>query len=298
MKNGTKAEQKILWLSFCAGACFSLFEFVMAVYSHSQSVLMDAAYDAAELVVIGLTLFLTPLFYRPVTEKHPFGYAQVESVFVIIKGFMLLSVTIGLSVNSIQLAFSGGNPVNATQISAFQLALGAISVVVLLLMRRLNRNISSPTVDAEIYGWKLDVYYSIGMAAAFFVSTFLKNTPLAPILPYFDQIVAVLVVLFMVPEFISMLSQAVKSVFLFAPEQETVDEIKEITHQILIDTPYQTEFFDITRTGRRLWVTVYFSTQEETISVQQLREATQKLNTALAAQYDDIAAELLAQVEN
>lgn len=85
------------------------------------------------------------------------------------------------------------------------------------------------------------------MAAAFFASTFLKNTSLAPILPYFDQIVAVLVVLFMVPQFIAMLS-AVKSVFLFAPEQETVDQIKEITHQILTDTPYQTDFFDITRT--------------------------------------------------
>lgn len=62
---------------------------------------------------------------------------------------MLLSVTIGLSVNSIQLALSGGNNVNATQISAFQLILGMISVLVLLVMRRLNRNISSPTADAE-----------------------------------------------------------------------------------------------------------------------------------------------------
>lgn len=36
---------------------------------------------------------LTPLFkYRPISEKYPFGYAQVESVFTAVKSAMMLSL--------------------------------------------------------------------------------------------------------------------------------------------------------------------------------------------------------------
>lgn len=80
----------------------------VSLWSNSQAILMDAVFDAAELIVIGLSLFLTPLFYQPVSEKKPYGYSQFESVFIIVKGFMLISVTIGLITNNIQILLQGG----------------------------------------------------------------------------------------------------------------------------------------------------------------------------------------------
>lgn len=60
---------------------FALAELVMAIFSKSQSVLADTVYDSTELVVIGLTIYIIPLFYKPVTEKHPFGYAIIGKYF-------------------------------------------------------------------------------------------------------------------------------------------------------------------------------------------------------------------------
>lgn len=77
-------EEKILLLSFLSGVCFVIVELFYAIYSHSQSTLMDALYDASELVFIVLLLFLTPLFHMPVSEKHPYGFFQLESVFILI----------------------------------------------------------------------------------------------------------------------------------------------------------------------------------------------------------------------
>ncbi len=288
-----RIEKKILWLSFGAGSVFAIGEFLMAIYSQSQSVLMDAAYDASELIIIGLTLFLTPLFHKPVSEKRPFGYSQVESIFVIIKGFMMLSVTLGLSVSSIQLALSGGNHVDASQISLFQLALGAVSLCILLVMMRLNRSISSPTITAEIYGWKLDVAYSIGMSLAFFASTFFEGTKLEVISPYFDQIIALLVVIFMLPEAIRMLWRAIKDVFLFSPETETMDAIKETCGDILSQYNFEPVFFDVTRTGRRIWVSVYFTIAEEALSIEKLREADERVSSALSEQIENCYSELV-----
>ena len=80
-------------MCFISGLLFAITEFIFAIYSHSQSALTDAVYDASELVFIALLLFLTPLFHKPISEKHPYGYFQVESIFVIIKNVMMLSVT-------------------------------------------------------------------------------------------------------------------------------------------------------------------------------------------------------------
>ena len=71
-----RKEKTILRLSFVAGLAFALVELIFAIYSHSQSALTDAVYDASELVFIALLLFLTPLFHKPVSEKHPYGYFQ------------------------------------------------------------------------------------------------------------------------------------------------------------------------------------------------------------------------------
>ena len=273
-----RKEKQILMLSFLSGLLFAIAEFIFAIYSHSQSALTDAVYDASELVFIALLLFLTPLFHKPVSEKHPYGYFQVESIFVIIKSVMMLSVTMGVSAEVLDSALSGGNIVNNAQVSIFQCCLGVASIIIFLIMKRLNRNLSSPTIEAELLGWKLDIVYSMGMALAFLVSLYLKKTPLGFISPYFDQIVAVVVMVFMLPESIKVLWRAVKDVFLFSPNKVYMDEVKAICNPILDEYNFNPVFFDITKTGRHLWIAVYFRIEDASLEVASLSSAVSEVN--------------------
>lgn len=288
-----RKEKTILRLSFVAGLAFALVELIFAIYSHSQSALTDAVYDASELVFIALLLFLTPLFHKPVSEKHPYGYFQLESIFLIVKGVMMLSVTLGVVVEVIESALSGGNPVDDLQVSLFQLCLGAASVVIYVIMRRVNKNSSSPTVEAELMGWRLDIGYSLGMSLAFFASSFLVKTPLAFIAPYFDQIIAVLVMVFMLPESVKMLWSSVRDIFLFSPDEELVEQIKQICTESMEDYAFSPVFFDITRTGRHLWVAVYFKVSSATLAVKQLKKATEEVNQKISSQLEECTCELI-----
>lgn len=288
-----RKEKTILRLSFAAGLAFALAELIFAIYSHSQSALTDAVYDASELVFIALLLFLTPLFHKPVSEKHPYGYFQVESIFLIVKGIMMLSVTLGVGVEVIESALSGGNPVDDLQVSLFQLCLGAASVVIYIIMRGVNKNSSSPTVEAELLGWRLDIGYSLGMSLAFFASSFLVKTPLAFIAPYFDQIIAVLVMVFMLPESVKMLWSSVRDIFLFSPDEELVEQIKQICTESMEDYAFSPVFFDITRTGRHLWVAVYFKVSSATLAVKQLKKATEEVNQKISSQLEECTCELI-----
>ena len=107
---GEKKEKRILLLSFVAG----LFCAGGVGIRNLQPFPVGA--DGRSLRCIGVDfhcalLFLTPLFHKPISEKHPYGFFQVESVFLIIKGFMLIAVTVSVSVQVISSALSGGNPV-------------------------------------------------------------------------------------------------------------------------------------------------------------------------------------------
>ena len=288
-----RKEKTILRLSFAAGLAFALAELIFAIYSHSQSALTDAVYDASELVFIALLLFLTPLFHKPVSEKHPYGYFQVESIFLIVKGIMMLSVTLGVGVEVIESALSGGNPVDDLQVSLFQLCLGAASVVIYVIMRGVNKNSSSPTVEAELLGWRVDIGYSLGMSLAFFASSFLVKTPLAFIAPYFDQIIAVLVMVFMLPESVKMLWSSVRDIFLFSPDEELVEQIKQTCTESLEHYAFSPVFFDITRTGRHLWVAVYFKVSSDTLAVEQLKKATEEVNQKISSQMEECTCELI-----
>ncbi len=286
-------EKRILLLSFLSGVGFVIVELIYAIYSHSQSTLMDALYDASELIFIILLLFLTPLFHRPISEKHPYGFFQVESFFILIKNIMMTSVTVSVLTSVIEKLLSGGNSIDKGQVSLFQLMLGLASLIILLIMKWMSRKISSPTVKAEILGWKLDVAYSLGMSLAFFIAVQLQNTSLGFFSPYFDQIIAIVVMIFMVPETIKMLVYTFRELFLFSPEQKTVDRIKEISGKILENYSFTPVFYDISRTGRKMWVSIYFQVEMDSICVKYIQEANKSLNEKISQEFPDASCEII-----
>ena len=288
-----KREKQILLLSLISGLLFAIVEIIYSIYSHSQSALTDGVYDASELVFIGLLLFLVPLFHKPISEERPYGYYQVESITVIIKSVMMLSVTLGISIEVIESALAGGNPVNNLEVSLFQLILGSISVVIYIIMTSLQHDLVSPTIDSELLGWKIDIFYSYGMSFAFFASTYLKNTPFAFISPYFDQIVAVFVMVLVLPETIKILWDAIRDIVLFSPEKEIHSSIKNICDPILDESKFHSVFYDITKTGRHLWIAIYFQIDESSLNVKTYEHTQKILNQRLSKDYQDFTCELI-----
>lgn len=290
-----KREKLILKMSFFSGLLFAITEFIFAIYSHSQSSLTDAVYDTAEFVFIALLLFLTPLFHRPVSEKHPFGYFQIETVFIIVKGIMMLSVTLGVSAEVLHSTLSGGNPVDSALVSIFQCILGIASIIIFVTMKKLNRNLSSPTIKAELLGWKLDIAYSLGMSFAFFLSLYLEKTPLAFLAPYFDQIIAVIIIALILPESIKILLRAIRDIFLFSPDKELIEEIKGLCNPIMEQYRFVPVFYDITKTGRHLWVAIYFQIEMGSLAVHDLSEALKATNRTVNEKFHNCTCELILE---
>ena len=102
-RKAQKREKKAMSVSLYGNLFFVIVEIVMAIYTSSQAVLLDAIYDGVEFCMLLPSLFLIPLLYKPSNEKHPFGYMQIESMFVVVKGITMTGVTVGLILNNIEI---------------------------------------------------------------------------------------------------------------------------------------------------------------------------------------------------
>ena len=292
-----KKERSALNISLIAGLVFALLEIIIALYTRSQAVLLDGFYDSVESVMILVSIGIVPLLYRSSNEKRPFGYLQIESFFVVIKGFTMIAVTIGLIATNIEIVLSGGRHISFSNIAYFELFAALLSILVIFLLKRKNAKTHSPLVTMEIQEWMIDGIASLGMAAAFFLPLLIKVSWFSRIVPYLDQIIAILLSLFMLPTPIRAIITGLRDIFLIAPEEETVTEIKNIVNPILDSYGYEQLYYDIVRTGRKLWISVYITFDKDMISISRLRKVQGLIIDSLKKEYQDFYFELLPDIE-
>ena len=296
-KQQLRSEKKILRVSFIGSALFLLSECVAAFFTHSQTVLMDCIYDLVDLAMLGPFMILVPKLYRPVTEKWPYGFAQIESLLIIIKCGLLLFLDIQLMTDSIRLILSGGHIVNAGAIAAFELGISVSCVLMYLLLRHMNRRFSSPTVHAELYLWKLDAYSTGGVGIAFIIQLILQLTPLSFIVPYIDPAIAVFMALILIREPVTMIWDALKSLILIAPGKDVIEQIRSKAGSILKAQGIDIGFLDVVKTGRKIWVDIYIRQENDLISMRSLKTAHDQISAELKEKYQDIYVELIPDIE-
>lgn len=290
-------EKRILFYSLIACSVFVLLEIVTSILTESQSVLMDAVYDGCELIIILISLKIVPLIYKPSSEKHPYGFNQLESVIVILKGVMMLSVASGLLLTNIQIFINGGKEVDYLSVALFEISIAVISFITVYILKKQNNNLNSPMIEVEIKGWIIDGICSLGMGVAFLLPEIIHSDLMDIISIHLDQIVTIILCICVLPYPIKLLIHTLKDIFLFAPEETTMEIIREITENTLSDF-YQNDLsYDVIRTGRKLWISIYFKPSKDCISINDLYKSQETLKLNLKKEFKNIYLELLPDIE-
>ena len=288
-------EKKVLRLSFIGSCLLSGSEIIMAFILRSYAVMMDGIFDSAELVMMGPFLVLVPLLYKPVSERHPYGYSQVESFFLIIKYSVLLTLMLLLINTNVHVIMSGGNRVNPSMIAVYEMLLGAASVFMYFMLAHISRKYESPTVHAELYLWKTDIVGSCGIAVAFIAQYVLGDTVLAAFAPYMDSAVAIVMSVLLLREPVSEIVRGFKQMLLFSPPEEVMRRVHEVVNKNLEGLPYRATFIDVIQTGRKTWIEVYLKENLDTslIDVRHLTKMIEYVIEDLKDDFDQIYVEFI-----
>lgn len=296
IKKNPKREKKAMSVSLYANLLFVFLELAMAVFTGSQAVLLDAVYDGIEFLMLLPSIFIIPLLYRPTNEKYPYGYMQLEAVFLVVKGVTMTAATVGLIFNSINLLFHGGRRVDFGLVAWFELSAVFLSMVVVAYLSRKNKAMCSPIIKTEIEGWKIDSIVSLGMAAAFF----LPKLPFAwmdSAAPYLDPLLTMILSTCMLPTPIKTVVTGIRDLLLISPEEETVDRIKELTEPILNELGCRELHYEIVRTGRKLWISVYMTMDRDELPLRRFKRLQARCVAALQQELQDFYFELLPEIE-
>lgn len=280
-------------ISLIGSILFMLSEGIMAYVTKSHSLLMDCIFDVTDLIMIGPFLLLVPLLYKPVTEKRPYGFSQVESLFVVIKYSVLLAITASLVWDNILSLLHGGRQVDGGKIAFFELAVCLGCLIIYLLLHYFSRRYASLTIKAEIYIWKLDVISSLGVSIAFFVQMALHRTDYAWLAAYVDPVVAIVMAGLLLVEPIKMIIVNLKSLVLFAPEEEIMDMIRHVAEHHMDKVHYDIEFLDVIQTGRKTWVEIYMTSHNNLINTTILLQLRNEIREELKKSFDQVYVELI-----
>ena len=129
-------EKKTIRLSSWLGVTVAVFELAMFIVSGSQAILIDGVYDAMDVVILVTYQMLLPLIYKPVSERIPFGFAQVETLFILIKGSVLIVVTSMIIYNDIVIILNGGTSIDTKQVLIFEAFLTLFCIFGYFVVRR------------------------------------------------------------------------------------------------------------------------------------------------------------------
>ena len=175
----------------------------------------------------------------------------------------MAAVTFGLIFNNIHLMLHGGHIVSFHTIAGFEMFACILSVIVTIYLRIKNKNLHSPLITMELQGWQIDSVISLGMAFAFLL-------PLMIPFAWFDRV---------------------------TPEEETIEDIKKTVEPIIGIYGHKNLYYDIVRTGRKLWISVYITFDKDIVSLSKFKHLQDKCIKALAQKYPDFYFELLPDIE-
>lgn len=292
-----KSEKKILRISFVMSTFFLLCEVAAAIITGSQAVLIDCLYDLLDLIMLLPLMLLVPKLYKPVSERWPYGMSQLEPLFIIIRCSILLVMDFFLIRDCIKMIADGGNIINPHAVAGFEFAMAISCFVMYLILKFKCRDFMSPSMESELYVWKVDAYSTAGVGLAFGIQIIIQHTQLAWLSPYVDPGIAVIMAVILLWEPLTMIYEALRSLILAAPKEEVRNEIRNVIETELNKYSITIDFLDIIKTGRRIWIDVYIIPESHILDLNVLKSVQEETMNILNAEIeDDIFVEIIPEL--
>lgn len=292
-----KIEKRVLSVSLAGSILVAALEAFMAYFLHSKTILMDFVFACFDLVMMYPFIALVPYLYKPVSEKRPYGFSQVESLFVCIKYIIFLFVVLNLIIENAKVLAGGGHTVDAGVLVGFELILNLFSILIYVVLRHFSEKYASSIIKSELYMWKVDIMSTCSIMCAFAAQLFLQNTAGAFVIPYIDSTAAILIALFLLKEPVVQIINNLKELILFAPREEVMEQIRQAVEENIRQSDYVLAFLDVIQTGRKTWVEIYVKSRNDLISVKEFKQIQRNVSRQLGELFDQIYVEIIPEIE-
>jgi predicted Co/Zn/Cd cation transporter (cation efflux family) len=273
------------------------FEIVIIFVTSSQAILIDAAFDVAELITVVLSYIFIPKWFSPPSERRPYGLAQGEAWLVLIKTLLANTMGVILILINIVIIARGGNEVELDEAALLELISAALAIAVVTVLKRRNRTLKSPSLEADIESWNTDVFASVTVGAAFLLAVFVENGVSSWIIPHIDPIIAIVFAVVMMRGPVRTLLFELKNLTLIEACPETTAKVHAAANPIIAARQIGEPIYYILETGRKTWVSVYIASDANTIPKSEYLETHREIRAALLQDFPNLFIEVLPDIQ-
>lgn len=262
-------ERGALLVSVWAALSMAIVGIALALLTNSRAIMLDGLYNLTYFAVGLVTLRIARLAVQPDSAEFPFGHAYFESLINGSKGLMILGISALALLDSGVALFSGGRAVVASLAIAYATFATALCSLTAWWLRRRQRQLDSPLVQADCENWVLDAVISAAVLAAFCLAPAFHALGWSAAARYIDPVLVAAVVIVFLGVPVRMARQALLELLNRTPDAAISGPVTAAIDGVLSRLPVRERYVRMVRPGRTLYVAVH-AVLEEDFAVERL----------------------------
>jgi predicted Co/Zn/Cd cation transporter (cation efflux family) len=297
MNDKSTSESKGIKISIIGAFIFTVLGLVFALWTGSQAVLLDGAFNLISAIMAIFALKISNLLKRPYSERFPAGFVALEPFYILIKGLILFILTAFVVTSNVIIMLSGGNELQLGLIVIYIGVAVAGNFIIYRMISYQGRKNSSPVLQIEKENWLVNALISSGIGISFLLVLLFQDGFLKPVVQYVDQIVVILVGLVTLPVPINAIRGGLRELLLISPEGEINDTLKNIVGYHMSNTLFEQWRLYTLKTGRKYWLTVIAIPSSSTVRSSLTDELQRQMGVDISKEIPDYKLDIIITKE-
>jgi cation diffusion facilitator family transporter len=263
--NNSEKEIYLMKISAALTVVFAIAGIFMAAITDSMSLLLDALYGVADMIISIAAVFVVRKIHAPADRDYHYGYAKLEPFMTGINGTLILCLCCCTIITSIQ------DIMNADPVKYLRLIIAYtfISMIVCycfgLYMRRLGHAWGSEVVIVDSQLWMMEAIISLAICIAFGIGLIFEKVPgWEQYTSYIDPITCITLALFLISQPAKIIWGSFRDLLDACPRNDIGNRITALADDCCREHGLKAvEWLRLRKAGRRHFLTICFSASED-----------------------------------
>jgi len=247
-------EKKALKLSAGMALFMAALGIVFGLLTRSDAIMLDGFFSLVGFAMAIVTIRVAWLVQQPPDEHFHFGYAQFEPFLNTVKGLLMLGVSGFAVAGAVDAILHGGRDLNAGLAVVYAIIALTGCFVTAGVQRRAARRTGSPLLEVDYRNWLIDGILSGVVALVFVAALVLSRTDWAPVVPYIDPALVIVVVLAIIWVPLAIIREGAREILGFAPASEIQDDVRGRVEGAVEEVPVEAVHVSMMKIGRAFYI--------------------------------------------
>lgn len=297
MNEQSLIEEKALKQMMVGAFLLAAWGIVMASMTSSGAIMLDGMFNFLSGIMSYFFMEITRLVSGKTTRDYPLGYFAYESLLLFIKGATILVLLVMAVYYSVRMLLAGGRDPELG-LMALYVVVAVIGCLVLYAISRAGfKKTGSELLQAENRAWLINAVASGAIGVALGITMLLKGTSLGWIARYVDQILVIALSLAFIKDPLVFMKNGLRELVLAAPQREFALPYEDRIIPLMEQVGARKLSLEVMKTGRRMWVTVRFTPDKDTIHLHEFAQVQKKFNKIAKEVYENTDTEVILETE-